>query len=74
MLTGKAKFAFSGKTKTEMLVNIVMTIDSVVPGNVSANTKGLILSMLTAAELRPTFKMLELHPMLAKYIQDSHFD
>lgn len=68
ILTGKGKLIFKGSTKEELLQDIFMTLNLIVPDHVSENAKGLIMSMLSDASCRPTFEMLEKHPLIKKYI------
>lgn len=69
LTTGKGKFTFKGKNKEEMLLDIDMTINTIIPQHVSESTKGLILSMLNFAEQRPTFEMLEKNHIIKKFIR-----
>ena len=69
ILSGKNKVVFKGNNKNELLLDIEMTINLVVPDHISEKTKGLIMSMLTFSSQRPTFAMLEIHPLVSKYIK-----
>lgn len=69
ILTGKGKLIFKGNTKLELMNNIVMTVNGIVPEHVSEKTKGLILSMLAPADQRPTFEMLESNYIVKKHIR-----